>query len=372
MTALLIFIVSVLLSTGFVALILKLSHSKGWYDHVNSRKVHTGSIPRLGGIGFALAFFVITTAIGIAYGISGVNIFRYLPCAAAMIIALVSGAYDDFRPMLPRNKFILQLIAAICVVMAGFDFERLLYFGGGYLTNLNWLKYPITILWIIGISNAVNLIDGIDGLAGGISAIIAFFLALIFFSFAGVSKSVLLCISLFGVLIGFLIFNLPFPKAKIFMGDSGSQFLGLTLALLPLMKENNNHSSLPVLYVAALFAIPIFDTTAAVWRRLRDKRKISDPDKSHLHHKLLHLNLSVPKVLAVLYILQIIIGILIFASVRISISADKIISLDNNIFSLIILGAAYFIIIAFFITIHFLNRANKKKNPSLYANNAET
>jgi len=177
---------------------------------------------------------------------------------------------------------------------------------------------------------------------------------LIFFSFAGVSKAVLLCICLFGVLIGFLIFNAPIPKAKIFMGDCGSQFLGITFAILPLMKEADKPTSLPVFYAAALFAIPIFDTVAAVWRRLRDGRKISDPDKFHLHHKLLNLGLSAKGVDAVLYSLQIIIGILIFSAVHV-----------EGLPSLLILGSVYLIVIAFFAAIHYLNRAvNRRKTAS--------
>jgi len=165
------------------------------------------------------------------------------------------------------------------------------------------------------------------------------------------SKSVLLCISLLGVLIGFLVFNAPIPKAKIFMGDGGSQFLGFSLALLPVMKETTNPSSLPVLYAAALFTIPIFDTTAAVWRRIRDGKKIYDPDKAHLHHKLMNIGLKPRGVILVIFILQIIIGILTFTAVRL-----------EGLLSLCALGAAYFVSLAFFVAIHFMNRAVNKKH----------
>jgi UDP-GlcNAc:undecaprenyl-phosphate GlcNAc-1-phosphate transferase len=346
---LIVLAVSTALSAGAVALVLKLSHHKKWYDHIDERKIHSGDIPRLGGIGFALAFLVIIAVIGVVYGNFRENL-RYWPCMAAMLITLFSGAYDDFRPMPPHYKILLQIIAAVCVIIPGFDFDRLLYSGGGILTNLGYLSYPVTILWIVGLTNAINLVDGVDGLAGGISAIIAVFLGIIFFSFSGVSKSVLLCVCLFGALAGFLIFNAPCPRAKIFMGDSGSQFLGFTLALLPLMKDNGYPSSLPVLYAAALFAIPIFDTTAAVWRRLRDGRKIYDPDKSHLHHKLINLGLGAKGINAVLYSLQIIIGVLIFISIRL-----------EGASSLLVLGAAYLIALAFFTVIHFMNRAVVRK-----------
>ena len=351
---LLVFAVSVGLSVVAVALVLRLSHRKGWFDHVDERKIHTGDVPRLGGIGFASAFLIIAAGISIFFSIKGVNVMHFWPCAAAMVITIISGAYDDFHPMSPRYKLLLQFLAAICVLIPGFLFDSILYTGGGFLTNLKWLSYPITFLWVVGLTNAINLVDGVDGLAGGMSALIAFFLGLIFYSFAGASKAVLVCTCLFGVLVGFLVFNAPLPRAKIFMGDCGSQFLGFTLALLPLMKETENPSSLPVLYAAALFVIPIFDTTAAVWRRLRDGKKIYDPDKSHLHHKLINLGLNSKGVDAVIYGLQIVIGILTFISVRLAGTRELL--------SLLVLASVYFIALAFFAVIHFTHRAFILKN----------
>ena len=357
-----IFIISVILSVGIVAFVLKLSHRKGWFDHIDERKIHSGNIPRLGGIGFSAAFLIITAGVSVLFSFRGADVIQYWPCAAAMIIMVISGVYDDFHPMSPTYKLLLQLVAAICVLIPGFTFDRLIYSGGGFLTNLGILKYPVTLLWVVGLANAINLIDGVDGLAGGLSALIAFSLGLIFYSYAGISKAVLLFVCLFGVLIGFLFFNAPFPRAKIFMGDCGSQFLGFTLALLPLMKEPDTPSSLPVLYAAVLFAIPIFDTTAAVWRRLRDGKKISDPDKSHLHHKLINLGLSARGVDAIIFSLQIIIGILAFIAVQFH---------SNELLSLLFLGGAYLLAIAFFMVIHFMNRAVKNSKKPVNTGNTD-
>lgn len=346
------FAVSAVLSFLSVLAVLKLSHRKGWYDHLDERKIHTGNVPRLGGIGFAFAFFVIMAGISVFYTRSGVNVLRFIPCVAAMLFMLVSGVFDDFRPMSPRFKILLQFAAALCVIISGFNFDRLVYIGDGIFTDLGFWTFPITFLWVVGLTNAVNLIDGVDGLAGGLSALIVFFLGLIFFSFTtDIPKSVILCVSLFGTLIGFLILNAPIPRAKIFMGDGGSQFLGFTLALLPVMKESNNPDTLPVFYAAALFAIPIFDTTASVWRRIRDGKKIYNPDKSHLHHKLMNLGLGARGVISIIFILQIIIGILTFTAVRL-----------QGIISLFVLGSVYLIVLIFFIAIHYMNRkANIKK-----------
>jgi len=345
MVIFIVFAGSVVLSTGAVALMLKLSHKKAWYDHVNERKIHTGEIPRLGGIGFASVFIIVAAAVSIIFG-SFEAIVYFWPCLVAMMITLVSGAFDDFKPIKARYKLLLQFVAALCIIIPGFIFRHLHYFDNGILANLGWLSYPITILWIVGLTNAINLIDGVDGLAGGLSAIIAFFIGLIFFFSVETSKAVLLCASLFGVLIGFLFFNAPFPRAKIFMGDCGSQFLGLSLALLPLVGENYGPKALPLLYAAALFSIPIFDTTAAVWRRLRDRKHIYDPDKSHIHHKLINLGLNAKGVSLTLYSLQIVIGVLTFIAINL-----------DGITSLLVLGSAYLTSLAFFAAIHFLNRS---------------
>ncbi|MDR0301753.1 MAG: undecaprenyl/decaprenyl-phosphate alpha-N-acetylglucosaminyl 1-phosphate transferase [Treponema sp.] len=348
-----VFIISVVFSVCAVLLVLRISHKKKWYDNIDERKIHSGEIPRLGGIGFVSAFFLIASGIGIVYGIKGVNVTRFIPCGIAMGIVMFSGAYDDFRPMSPHYKFLLQVVAAILIISFGFNFDRLLYNGGGFLTDLGYFSIPITLLWIVGLTNAFNMIDGVDGLAGGVSVIIAFFLGLIYFYHSDyeISKSVVLCVCLIGVLVGFLFFNSPFPRAKIFMGDCGSQFLGFTLALLPLMKEADRLTSLPLFYVAALFLIPIYDTTAAVWRRVRDGKHIYDPDKSHLHHKLINMGLSAKKVDAVIFSVQIIIGVFTFIAIQI-----------EGVKSLIILGAVYLFTLVFFTVIHFINRAVLLKN----------
>jgi UDP-GlcNAc:undecaprenyl-phosphate GlcNAc-1-phosphate transferase len=341
-----IFAASVVLSIGSVALVLRLSHRKGWYDQLDERKIHTGNVPRLGGIGFSFAFFIVMGGAGLYFKSTGMDVYRYIPCAAAMVFMLFSGVYDDFRPIAARYKFLMQVIAALCVIISGFTFDRLLYMGDGIFTDLGIFTIPITLLWIVGLANAINFIDGVDGLAGGLSALIALFLGVISFSFAGYSKSVLLCVCMFGVLLGFLVFNAPIPRAKIFMGDGGSQFLGFSLSLLPLMKEAGNPSSLPVMYAAVLFAIPIFDTTAAVWRRLRDGKKIYEPDKSHIHHKLMNLGLNARGVVAVICALQIIIGVLTYIAVHI-----------EGPRSLFVLGSAYLIALIFFGAVHFMNRS---------------
>jgi UDP-GlcNAc:undecaprenyl-phosphate GlcNAc-1-phosphate transferase len=327
-----------------VALVLRLSHKKSWYDQINERKVHTGDIPRLGGAGFATVFVIIAFFINFFTGGRGFGL-RFLPVLLAMILIFASGVYDDFRPLAPRYKLFIQFAAALGVIIPGFTFYRILYPGWGFLSDLNWLRYPLTFVWIVGLTNAINFIDGIDGLAGGVSALAALTFAAIAFSFSGSHTTGLFCVCLTGAVGGFLVFNAPFPRAKIFMGDGGSQFLGFTLALFPLIEERSSPAALPIPYAAALLAIPIFDTTAAVWRRLRDGRRVDSPDKSHIHHKLMNLTLNSRGADGVLWGLQIVLGVLVYLSIR-----------AGGWLSLILLGAAYLVIIAFFTAIHFLNR----------------
>jgi UDP-GlcNAc:undecaprenyl-phosphate GlcNAc-1-phosphate transferase len=192
----------------------------------------------------------------------------------------------------------------------------------------------------------VNLIDGVDGLAGGIAVLVSLAYALIFASSPITGSITLLCICLAAAIGGFLVFNMPLPKAKIFMGDGGSQFLGFILALLPLIDRGDSQQIIPLPYAAALLIIPIFDTISAIWRRTRDGRRIDSPDKLHIHHKLMNLGLDARKVDGVLYGLQIILGILVFISIKLS-----------GVLSLIVLGGTYLLGTTFFIVIHYTNRA---------------
>jgi len=342
--ALVVLIATAVSSTLLVGLILRLSHHKSWYDHIDDRKIHSGDVPRLGGIGFAIVF-IVAAFIVVFLTRKMDSIIRFLPCFAGLIIIVVFGVWDDFRPMKPHNKLLIQVLAALCVIIPGYTFRRIVFFDGGFLENLPWLGYPITLLWIVGLTNALNLIDGVDGLAGGLSAIIAITFAFIFFRFAETPSAAVMCVCLLGAIIGFLVFNAPIPNAKIFMGDGGSQFLGFTLAILPLLEEHDTVASLPVPYAAALLSIPIFDTTAAVWRRLRDGRRIDSPDRAHIHHKLMNLGFKARGIDAVLFSLQLVLSALVIVSLQVP-----------HRLSLILLGGAYFLVIAFFSVLHFLNR----------------
>ena len=347
---LLVFSIITIFSAFIAALLIRLAHSKAWYDSTDGRKVHSGNIPRLGGLGFVPIFVVAASVIMLL--LSQYEHFpRFLSVLIGACIIVFFGVWDDFRPLRPLAKIAVQICAALFVVVPGYAFRRVAFFGEGlFLLQHQWLGYAITILWLVGMTNAMNMLDGIDALAGGISLMVALTFAYIFSRYAGISSSVMICIALAGSIAGFLAFNAPVPKAKIFMGDGGSQFLGFTLALLPLLEERYTIATLPVLYVAAIMAIPILDTTAAVVRRIRDGKPVSSPDRAHVHHKLMNLGFGSRKILAILFGLQAVLSILVIIALKLA-----------DFFpvawpSLTVLGVAYFLAIAFFTALHFMNR----------------
>jgi UDP-GlcNAc:undecaprenyl-phosphate GlcNAc-1-phosphate transferase len=346
---LIVAVVSFVISVCAVTFTLFLARRKSWYDVIDERKIHTGNIPRLGGIGFTVAFLIVSLFLCFYFDSLPLNFFSVI-VFLSMYIIFQFGIIDDFKPLKPRTKLLVQCVAALSIVISGFVYRRLFLVDFFGITGLAWLRYPITFIFIVGITNAINFIDGVDGLAGGICTLIAITYGAIYSSYFNDEFALLLCICLAASIGGFLVFNLPIPKAKIFMGDGGSQFLGFVLAVLPIMHRGNIELELPIPYVIALLIIPVFDTIAAIWRRVRDGRRIDSPDRLHIHHKLMNLGLNSRGIIGVLYALQMVIGALVFLAIKIP--GKK---------SLFILLLAYVIGLAFFTTIHFLNKSVLEK-----------
>jgi UDP-GlcNAc:undecaprenyl-phosphate GlcNAc-1-phosphate transferase len=211
------------------------------------------------------------------------------------IVTLV-GALDDRYDLSPKVKLLGQVIAATVVVASGvrMDFVTI-PFGDG--TQIGWIGIPITILWIVGVTNAINLIDGLDGLAAGVSAIATGTILALALMMGNVTVAILSAV-LLGSILGFLVFN--FHPAKIFMGDSGALFLGFTLATLSVLGFKQ---ATLVSFVVPLFilGVPLSDTFFAIVRRVHNRMPISAADKNHLHHCLLALGLSHRNTVLVIY-----------------------------------------------------------------------
>ncbi len=269
----------------------------GAVDAPNHRKVHTRIMPRLGGlaifIAFIAAFFMISPVL---------DNYKQNAAWALVVggsIVVLVGALDDRFQLSPKVKLLGQLIAAVIAVV-GFDLRVNLLnlpFGESMSISMEWLSIAITIFWIVGVTNALNLIDGLDGLAAGVSAI-AIATMLVLAIMMGNVTVILLSTILLGSIIGFLFFN--FHPAKIFMGDSGALFLGFSLAVLSVLGFKQ---AVFVSYIVplAMLGVPLSDTFFAIVRRLVNRTPISVADKSHLHHCILQLGFSHRMTVLVIY-----------------------------------------------------------------------
>ena len=282
-------------------LVTRLAHRYKWYDIPDSRKLHTGLIPRIGG----LAMFV-SMALAAACGFAALTLLERLAAtpvgplaAAAAGVAMIFGVglYDDFVPLRARTKLFLQAVAATIVAASGMRVDTIAIPLLGDL-NLGGMAVPLTVFWIVGMTNSVNLIDGIDGLAGGISAIAAAGMAVIAL-LQGQLLTALVALALFGALGGFLLYN--WPPASIFMGDSGSHLLGFALAILPFLEIGGAATLHTLVVPATLVLIPIVDCGAATVRRLRQRRSVGSADNDHIHYVLRALGMSDRKILLAVY-----------------------------------------------------------------------
>ncbi|WP_336787388.1 glycosyltransferase family 4 protein [Paenibacillus sp. MMO-177] len=296
------FILSLIIALVMTPLVKKFAFKIGAIDKPNHRKVHTRIMPRMGGLGIYLAFavgFLILMPF-IPDGLlnqEGENLIRAVLVGGTMIILI--GAFDDRFELSAKLKLVAQ-IAAACVVVFGFGIKIDLLnvpFGATMQPIEAWVAIPITIFWIVGVTNAINLIDGLDGLAGGVSAI-AIGTILVMAIIMGNEPIILLSVLLLGGIVGFLYFN--FHPAKIFMGDSGSLFLGFCLAMLS-MTSFKQITIVSFVTPLLIIGVPLSDTFFAIIRRLVNKRPIFAPDKGHLHHCLQELGFSHRKTVLIIW-----------------------------------------------------------------------
>ncbi|MCY9514208.1 glycosyltransferase family 4 protein [Paenibacillus apiarius] len=305
-------LIALLLATGLTPLVKKFAIKVGAVDVPNARKVHTRIMPRMGGLGIYAAFvlallalmpFIPDTLFGSA---RDGNLVKAL-LAGGSVIVLV-GALDDRFELSAKVKLVGQIIAA-CVVVFGFDLTVNFVnvpFGDKYWAIESWIAIPLTIFWIVGVTNAINLIDGLDGLAAGVSGI-SIATILVMAVFMGNPAVILLCSILLGSIVGFLFFN--FHPAKIFMGDTGSLFLGFSLAVLSMLgfKQIAIVSFITPLLI---IGVPLSDTFFAIIRRWLQKKPIFAPDKGHLHHCLRELGFSHRKTVLIIYGIAAFFGVL--------------------------------------------------------------
>jgi UDP-GlcNAc:undecaprenyl-phosphate/decaprenyl-phosphate GlcNAc-1-phosphate transferase len=298
-----LFAFSLALSFAATRQVRDIATRHGWVSMPeSSRHVHDNALPRLGGVAIFLSFSVtLSLWLGLSLifprpvsGLAPATLLRiYLP--ACLIFCL--GIYDDLRGAGPYLKFVVQAIAAVILFLGGMRILDLPLIFGQH--SLPWfLDLPLTVLWVVAVTNAFNLIDGLDGLAAGS----ALFSTVVFFVVALVNQSwmgALMSITLAGAILGFLRFN--FNPATIFLGDSGSLFIGFMLSALALAGAQKAPTFVAIAIPVVSFGLPILETLLSVLRRLISGRPIFTADREHIHHKLLELGLSHRQVVIVLY-----------------------------------------------------------------------
>ena len=297
------FVLSLLVSALSIPIVNKIGRIYSIIDYPNKRKIHKSPLVRIGGVGIFLGYFIVYLIMYL-----GIKNFEFLNFNKPLTLILLSstlffliGICDDLYKLNPFIKLFFQITVATFLYLAGVNFEGLNFYP---LTNETFLiiipklfSYLITIFLIVGLTNGFNWLDGLDGLASGISFILCISLGIIFLNFGQFNFALLAC-SLAGSTVGFLRYNV-YP-AKILMGDCGSYLLGATLSTLSIygLKEskfnfilqNNNVDNvhyLPILMLFLLFLIPIVDMTQVIICRIKDGKSPFYPDRRHLHHRLL-------------------------------------------------------------------------------------
>lgn len=296
---LLITLTTFIFTALFMPIVKKIAIFIGAMDIPNERKIHKVPIPRLGGIGIYGGFLL-------GYMLFGQHSVQMNAILIGSFIILVTGIFDDIKPVPAKYKLIGQIVGAAIIPLYGGILLKDISAFGMYL-DFGIFAYPITILFIVAIINCINLIDGLDGLSSGISSI--YFLTvgiigLLLNNSNGLDVS--LTFIMLGSTLGYLVHN--FPPAKIFMGDSGSMFLGYIIAVIALLGFKNITLT-SVIIPILLLAIPIMDTLFAILRRAINHKPLGMPDKNHFHHQLLKLNLSKRKTVLLIYLIDILFAI---------------------------------------------------------------
>lgn len=293
-TVLLPFIATFLLALALTPLVIKFAVKIGAMDvPKDERRVHKVAMPLMGGLAMYIALVI------------GMILFlpkdrKFIAILIGATLILISGIKDDIKGTTPKEKLVYQMLAAGIAIWGGINID--------YVTNpfgqgppgfeLGWLTIPITIFWIVGITNTLNLIDGLDGLAGGVAFISSFSFMLVAIKmdlgFIGILAALVA-----GGCLGFLPYN--FNPAKIFMGDTGSLFLGYMLAVISIEGALKSVATIAMIIPIIILGVPIFDTTFAIFRRVSKGQSIMAADKSHLHHRLLEKGFSQKQTVLILY-----------------------------------------------------------------------
>jgi UDP-GlcNAc:undecaprenyl-phosphate/decaprenyl-phosphate GlcNAc-1-phosphate transferase len=328
-------------------LVFKLAEVVGAIDKPDERKIHIRPIPRLGGVAVFAAFMlalILQVVVHSSVYSSWVTDRQGLSFLAALTFVFLLGIWDDIKTLKPLEKFLVQMVLSSLLYVAGFRVSHIPNTLISEFTQVGAIDFLLTTFWIVGVTNAINLIDGLDGLASGVSTIAAmsiFAVALLNQDFATATVALVLA----GSLVGFLRYN--FYPAKIFLGDSGSLFVGFALAVLSLQTARQGFSDHVLVIPMLVLGLPIIDTLLAMVRRflrsflpkqqgsgslITTLKSVFLPDRSHVHHRLIARGLSHMRAVLVLYLVSFVLG---FGAIAIRVS-----SAGNRSLILLVLGIA--------------------------------
>ncbi|WP_105114437.1 glycosyltransferase family 4 protein [Streptococcus suis] len=303
--------IMVIISTMVVAaiatpLVRFLSFKVGAVDNPNARRINKVPMPSAGGlaifIAFALAALVFLPGIVTHVHYHGTYLHYVLPLILSSLIIVITGYIDDVKELGPAPKmFGIVLAATLIWFFTEFHFDSFkIPFGGPLLIFPTWLSFFLTVLWIVAITNAVNLIDGLDGLVSGVSIISLTTMGIVSYFFLH-DSNIFLTLTIFilvAAIIGFLPYN--YNPAIIYLGDTGALFIGFMIGVLSLQGLKNS-TAVAVVTPMIILGVPITDTVVAIIRRKLSGKKISEADKMHLHHRLLSLGLTHRGTVLVIY-----------------------------------------------------------------------
>lgn len=300
---LLIMLIAAVVSFAATPLVKAFSVKVGAIDvPKDNRRMHDHPIPRLGGLAIFLGFmFSILLMVPLDTPKRGMLL--------GAVIIVILGIFDDIYALPAKLKFVVQIVAALVAVGAGNRIEVLSnpnIFSENPVWALGWLSFPVTVIWIVVITNAVNLIDGLDGLACGVSTISSFTMLVIALLVSELDVAMMMG-ALAGACIGFLPYN--FNPAKIFMGDTGATFLGFIMATVSVQGMFKLPTIISFVVPFLMFGLPIFDVCFAVIRRISKGQSPMSPDRSHVHHRLIDMGLSQKQTVGVLYVISAILGL---------------------------------------------------------------
>ncbi len=314
------FAVALLVSMVVMPAVILLAQRTGAMDAPNARKVHKKPIPRIGGLGIYAGFMAAIIFVAVKFGLDGEQFKETvgLIVSGSLIVAL--GLLDDYKNLPAKVKLAGQILAAAVLVLifdVRIDFITDPFGEYIYLDNfpIPYLAVPVTMFWLVGLTNTVNLIDGLDGLAAGVASIASFTIMLIALEQNFVLVAVLTA-ALAGAAVGFLKYN--FNPAEIFMGDTGSMFLGFMLAGISVTGAVKSVAAIALVVPIFALGLPILDTTFAIVRRIRGGVPIFKPDKGHLHHRLLSVGFTQRQAVLLMYVISALFGLSAIALTAVS------------------------------------------------------